>query len=76
MDEVLPEALKEIWKSKFQRAKDSEFDMNIKAETEIELLRMKIDMCLDKNDKESFEKLSKKLKSIEFFLSLKSNQVG
>lgn len=76
MDNLLEEALKEIWKSKFKRAKDSEFNIeNVKAETEAELLKMKIDIALDKNDKESFERLSKKLESIKFFLSFKSNQV-
>lgn len=77
MNEVLPEALKEIWKSKFQRAKDSEFNIeNVKAETEVGLLKMKIDIALDQNDKESFERLSNKLKSIEHFLSFKRSDVG
>lgn len=72
MNGLPKEALEEIWKSKFKRARKSEFDINVKADIEAELLRMKIDMCLDKSDKEGFERFSKQLKSIEFFLSLKS----
>lgn len=71
MSELPKEVLEEVWKSKFKRAKKSEFDINVKADIEAELLRMKIDTALDQNDKESFESLSKKLKSIEHFLSLK-----
>lgn len=71
MSELPKEVLEEVWKSKFKRAKKSEFDINVKADIEAELLRMKIDMCLDKSDKEGFERFSKQLQSIEFFLSLK-----
>lgn len=76
MNEVRPEALKEIWKAKFKKAKDSEFNMNVNAEIEAELLKMKINIALDNDDKESFQNLSKKLKSIEHFLSFKRSQIG
>lgn len=66
------EALKEIWKAKFKKAMESEHNIVAPAtEKEIELLKFKIDMCLEKGDTEGFEKFSKELKSIESFLSLK-----
>lgn len=68
------EALQEIWRAKFQKAKDREFDTSsTDLEKEIELLKLKIDLCLDLVDIEKFEKFSKQLKSIEFFLNLKNS---
>lgn len=67
------EALKEIWKTRFKKAKDREFDIkDIDLEKEIELLKLKIDMCLDIANIEGFKKFSKQLKSIEAFISLKN----
>jgi uncharacterized protein YpiB (UPF0302 family) len=69
----MDEALKEIWRAKFQKARDREFQGSpTDLEKEIELLKMKIDMCLDTGNEEEFEKLSKQLKSIEFFIYLKN----
>lgn len=69
----MDEALKEIWKTRFEKAKEREFDIVILAnEKEIELLEIKIDKCLEIGNIEGFEKFSKELKNIEAFLSLKS----
>jgi len=69
----MDEALKEIWKARFQKARDREFDTSlINTEKEVELLKLKIDMCLDAGNIEGFEEFSKELKATEFFLSLKN----
>ncbi len=73
----MDEALKEIWKTKFEKAMKNEYDIVIPAnEKEIELLKIKIDKCLEIGNIEGFKKLSKELKGIESFLSLKSKMEG
>lgn len=69
----MEEALKEIWRAKLQKAREREFDTSsVDIEKEIDLLKQKIDMSLDIGNIEEFKKLSKKLKSLESFLVLKS----
>lgn len=70
----MDEALKEIWKTRFEKAKVREFDISsTDLEKEMELIKLKLDLCLDLGDIEKFEKFSKQLKSIEFFMSLKNS---
>lgn len=70
----MDEALQEIWRARFQKAKDREFDTSsTDLEKEMELLKLKLDLCLDLGDIEKFEKFSKQLKSIEFFISFKNS---
>lgn len=70
----MDEALKEVWKSKFKKAKEKEFNVQAtNLEQEIELLKFKIDEYLDKRDMKMVKNLSEKLKSIESFLALKAS---
>lgn len=70
----MDEALKEVWRARFKKAKEGEFNIILPAtDEEVELLKLKIDMCLEKGDVKDFEKLSKELKNIESFLSLKNS---
>lgn len=68
------EALEEIWGARFQKAKDKEFDTSsTDLEKEMGLLKLKIDLCLDIGDIKKFKKVSKQLKSIEFFMRVKNS---
>lgn len=64
------EALKEVWQSKFKKAREKEFDVKDIKEDEVNLLKLKIDRCLDLGDEEGFKKFSMKLRSTEHFLAL------
>lgn len=73
----MDEALKEVWRARFKKAKEGEFNIILPAtEKEIELLKLKIDMCLEKSDIDGFKNLSKQLKSIESFLRFKNEMEG
>lgn len=71
MHKPMTEAIKEINKAKFEKAKIQEFCIvTINPRVETDLLSLQIDLALEEKDFQKVERLNTKLQSVKSFLKL------